>query len=215
MKMNNLTKLVKGVLVSVALVTTVVACGNKNKDNPNLNAYQQACSNCGDITGFPFFTAQTTAQSMTYGSYANAMKINWSFSGQNISQQQQNNQNNNGYSYGAPSMMYTGKVSAIGTVTVNSLLNLGMCPQIPPGNYQLATQTVGAWNGNGNQAQVSGIRLLMTRDNIQFTAILSNAYAAEYVGYGYGYASRTQISGNLQIEQVNGFYCNSASFYLY
>ena len=51
MKTYNLAKLVKGFLVSALLITTVVACGNKDKDNQNQNAFQQSCGNCGDISG--------------------------------------------------------------------------------------------------------------------------------------------------------------------
>jgi hypothetical protein len=212
MKTINFKKLVKGVLISAALVTSVVACGNKNKDNPNMNAYQMSCANCGDISGIPFYTVQTTVQSMSFGQ--NAMRLNLSFSGQNTQQPLNQGQSTGQYSYYSPaSMTYTGKVSAIGTAAVSYQMNLGMCPQLPAGNYNVATQTVGMWNGNGSQAQVSGIRLVLTKDNITAYATLSNVWAIEYP-YS-SYSSSTRMSGNFIIEQVNGYWCQNASFYLY
>lgn len=215
MKTYNLTKLVKGVLISAALITSVVACGNKNKDNNNLNAFQYACTNCGDISPIAFFSVNTTAQSMSYyGGSTTAMRLGLSFAGQNIQQQQQSGQNNTNYYYGAPaSMMYTGKVSAIGTAAISYPLNLGMCPQLPPGNYNVQTKNVGMWNGNGSQAQISGLRLELSKEGYSAQVVLSNAWAIEYP-YS-GYSSSTRLSGNVQVESVNGYWCQGANFYLY
>jgi hypothetical protein len=205
----NVKKLVQKVLLSAALVATVVACGDKNRDDKQLNAFQQSCvSNCQDISPIPFFTVNTTAQSQTYGYWggnATAMRINLSFAGQNLSQTQQQNQNYN--SWASPAMNYSGRVSVVGTVTVNSVLNLGFCPQVPAGQYSLATQTAGQWN----QGQISGIRFVITGP-VSMTALLLNASASEQV---YGYSSSTRLWGNLQVETVNGYYCQGANFYLY
>lgn len=204
MKTYNLTKLVKGLALATALVTSVIACGNKNKDNQNLNAYQQSCSNCQNISGYPFFTTQTTAQSVR--SYNVGMRINWSFSGQNQSQVQGQNQTQ--YNpYGSPAMNYSGQVSALGNIVVTTAIPPSMCPSIPAGQYNLSTQTVGTWN----QGQISGLKFLVTGP-VAFTAILLNAQATEYMN---GYSTSSRIMGNLQIEQVNGYYCNSNDFYLY
>lgn len=211
MKTYNLAKLVKGVFLAAALVTSVVACGNKDKNNNNQNAFQMSCSNCGDISPIAFFSVNSTAQSMSYYGSTTAMRLSLSFAGQNIQQQQQSGQN---YYYGAPaSMMYTGKVSAIGTAAVTYPLNLGMCPQMPAGNYNVVTRNVGMWNGNGSQAQVSGLRVELQKDGLSATAVLTNVWAIEYP-YS-GYSSSTRLSGNVQIESVNGFWCQGANFYLY
>lgn len=214
MKTLKLTKLVKGVLISAALITSVVACGNKNKDNNNQNAFQMSCSNCGEISGIPFFSVNTVAQSMSYYGSTTAMRLSLSFSGQNAQQQQQPQQQGQQYNYYSPaSMLYTGKVSAIGTVAVSYPLNLGMCPQLPAGNYNLVTRNAGMWNGNGSQAQISGLRVELQRDGMNIVASFSNVWAIEYPYSGYSSSSR--LSGNLQIEQVNGYWCQGANYYLY
>jgi hypothetical protein len=205
------TKLAKGILLAAALVTSVIACGKKNQDNnQNINAFTQSCVNCQNITGFPFFTAQTRAYKMNYsgygyGGYAEAFKINWSFSGQNVSSQTQAS-NPYGQTYGSPAMTYSGQVSAAGQVTVTTPINFGFCPAIPPGAYNLTTQTVGQWNGG----QISGLKLLIT-GAVNMTAIFTQGQASEG---GYGYAAGSFISGNMIIEQVNGYYCQGANLYL-
>lgn len=215
MKTNNLTKLkvlnkvFKGLLIAVGLITTVVACGGNKTNNQNLNAYQQSCSNCQNITGYPFFTVQTTAQNMTY--YGNQLRLSLNFSGQNVSQSQMQSGANGGYVSGSPAMMYSGQVAAMGEVTVNSAIRFGNCPEVPAGQYTLSTQTVGTWNGNGYQAQISGLRLITTNGPVTFTLVMSNAYASEMV---YAYSSSTSLNGNLQIETVNGLNCFGTQYYM-
>ena len=208
MSTQNLTKLAKGILLAAALVTSVIACGKKNQDNnQNMNAFTMSCVNCQNITGFPFFTAQTGAyrlNSYSYGS-TEAFRINWSFSGQNVNSQTQAN-NPYGQQYGSPAMTYNGQVSAAGQVTVTNPINFGFCPAIPPGAYTLATQAAGQWSGG----QISGIKLLITGP-VSFTAIFTQGQASDN---GYGYAAGNFVSGNMQIEQVNGYFCQGASLYL-
>ncbi len=202
------TKLAKSILLAAALVTSVIACGKKNQDNnQNINQFTQSCVNCQNITGFPFFTAQTTAYKMNYYGYGSteAFKINWSFSGQNVSSQTQAN-NPYGQTYGSPAMTYSGQVSAAGQVSVTAPLSFGFCPAIPPGAYNLTTQTVGQWNGG----QISGLKLLIT-GAVNIVAIFTQGQASDN---GYGYAGGNFISGNMQLESVNGYYCQGASLYL-
>ena len=208
MRTEKLTKLAKGFFLAAAVMTSVIACGKKNADNnQNVNAFTQSCVNCQNITGFPFFTAQTQAfLSNTYGGYAETMRINWSFSGQNVNSQSQAN-NPGGQQYGSPAMNYNGQVSAAGQVTVGTVVPARyFCPGIPAGTYNLTTQTVGQWS----QGAVSGLKLLITGP-VNMTAILSNGQASEY---GYQYQTGSHISGNLQIEQVNGYYCQGLTLYL-
>lgn len=178
----NLTKLTKGVLATF-LFSTLVACGNRrDNNNQNINAYNQSCAvNCEGISGYPFFTAQTQALRQGYGysyGYTTAMAISWSFSGQNISNQTQNQNYNQ---YAPPAMNYVGKVSAAGQVSVvTALSDMGLCPQIPAGTYNLTTHTGGQWQ-NG---QISGLRILITGP-VTITATLSNAQATQS-GYGGG-----------------------------
>lgn len=223
MRNNNLTKLVKGILAT-ALLSTLVACGNKKDDNnPQLNAFTQSCVNCDGITGFPFFTAQSKASlysSYGYSGYGaqSAMAINWSFSGQNINSQAQGqaqgqlpgSQPYNQYG-SSPAMNYVGKVSAAGQVSVTTAIggagsNSYFCPAIPAGTYNLATQTVGQW-ANG---QISGLKLIVSGP-VTMTMILNQAQASQY---SYQYSTTSYISGGLVIEQVNGYYCQGLQFYL-
>lgn len=208
MSTQKFTKLAKGILLATALITSVIACGKKNQDNnQNINAFTQSCVNCQNITGFPFFTAQTSAYRTNYYGYGytQAFKINWSFSGQNVNSQTQAS-NPYGQQYGSPAMSYNGQVSAAGQVSVTTALNFGFCPAIPPGAYNLTTQTVGQWSGG----QISGLKLLLT-GAVSMTAILTQGQASDN---GYGTAAGSFVSGNLQIEQVNGYYCQGASLYL-
>lgn len=205
MKNNNLTKIVKGIFAA-ALLSTLVACGNKNKDNnQNLNAFTQSCVNCDGITGFPFFSAQTQAYMMSYYGYGytNALSINWSFSGQNINGQAQGQNYNQ---YASPAMNYVGKVSAAGQINVTAALNLGFCPQVPAGQYTISTQTVGQW-ANG---KISGLRFLVSGP-VTITAVINDAQAYEN---GYQYSSSGRVSGQILIEQVNGYYCQGSTLYL-
>ncbi|MGZ3692101.1 MAG: hypothetical protein ACXVAX_11400 [Pseudobdellovibrio sp.] len=208
MKTNNLTKLFKGLFVAAALASSVVACGSKNNNNQNLNAYQQSCSNCQNITGYPFFTVSAIAYNQVY--YSNSLKMNLNFSGQNVSQA---NNNNNGYGYySPPSMQYSGQVGAVGDVTVSAPINFGNCPQVPAGDYTISTQTVGTWNGNGSQAQISGLRLVTTNGPVTFTMVFTNASAVEYA---MSYSSSTRLYGNVQIDTVNGLNCFGTQYYMY
>jgi hypothetical protein len=212
MKTYNLTKLVKGVVLAAALVTSVVACGNKDKNNNNQNAFQMSCTNCGDISGIPFFSVNSTVQSMSYYGSQTAMRLSLTFSGQNTQQQQGTGQTN--YYYGAPaSMMYTGKASAIGIAAISYPLSLGMCPQLPPGNWNIVTRNAGMWNGSGSQAQISGLRVELQKDGMNAVAVFTNVAAVEYP-YS-GYSSQTRLWGNMQIESVNGYWCQGANFQLY
>lgn len=210
-QINSLAKLVKTLVVATTLSMVLVACKNDKVDNSQqINAYTQSCVNCEGIgiTGFPFFTAQTQAYRQSGYSYAAAMAINWSFSGQNISNQAQP-QNYNQYASAA--MNYVGKVSAAGQINVATALNLGFCPQIPAGTYNLTTQKVGQWA----QGQISNIKFLIS-GAVTMTATLSQAQAVEY-SYGLQYSANTnsRMSGYFTIEQVNGYYCQGAQFYLY
>lgn len=206
MKNINLTKLIKGILAMTVVSSMLIACGKKEDNNAQINAYTQNCANCEGlgITGFPFFTAQTQAYSQTGWTYSNAMALSWSFSGQNISGQSTQNYNQ----YASPAMNYVGKVSAAGKVTVSSALNLGFCPQIPAGTYNLTTQTVGQW-ANG---QISGLRLIVT-GAVNMTITLNQAQAYEY-SYGYYSSSSSRVYGTMIVEQVNGYYCQGAQFNL-
>ena len=208
MSTQKFTKLAKGILLAAALVTSVIACGKKNQDNnQNMNAYTMSCVNCQNITGFPFFTAQTKAYRTNYYGYGytEAFKLNWSFSGQNVNSQTQAN-NPYGQQYGSPAMTYNGQVSAAGQLTVTTALNFGFCPAIPPGAYNLTTQSAGQWSAGA----ISGLKLLVTGP-VSFTVIFTQGQASDN---GYGYAAGSYVSGNMQIEQVNGYYCQSASVYL-
>lgn len=219
MKNNNIPKLVKGIFTAAILSTLLMACGKKNDETLPVNAFTQSCINCEGITGFPFFSAQTQAyqQNQGYG-YTTAMAISWSFSGQNINgqaqqglpgQQAQGQYGQQYNQYASPAMNYVGKVSAAGKVTVSGGLNLGFCPQVPAGTYNLTTQTVGQW-ANG---QISGLRMLIS-GAVTMTASLSQAQASEY-SYGYqSTAGTSRLYGTLIIEQVNGYYCQGAQFYL-
>jgi hypothetical protein len=206
MKCNNLTKIAKGFLAT-ALLSTLVACGKKaDNNNQNLNAFNLGCvANCEGITGIPFFTAQTQAYKMNYYGYGytNAMTLNLSFSGQNINSQAQGQNNNQ---YASPAMNYVGKVSAAGQVNVAAVLNLGFCPAVPAGQYNLVTQTAGQW-ANGT---ISGLRMLI-QGPVAITAVINQAQASEY---GYQYSSSSRVTGQIVIEQVNGYFCQGATLQL-
>lgn len=215
MKNINLTKLVKGLLTASLISTVLIACGNKKDDNTaQLNAFTQSCVNCEGITGFPFFSAQTKASlynSYSYGYNSQAaMNVNWSFSGQNINTQTQQQGTQPTYQYGSPAMNYVGKVSAAGQVTVTAPIggtnNGYFCPAIPAGTYTLATQTVGQWT-NG---VITGLRLIITGP-VSMVITLSQAQASQYT---YQYSSTSYISGGMIVEQVNGFYCQGLQFYM-
>jgi len=210
MRTYNLTNLAKAGLLAVALVTSVIACGKKSdNNNQNINAFTQSCVNCQNITGYPFFTAQTAAYlANPYGGYQQALTINWSFSGQNVSSQAQAN-NPYGQSYGSPAMNYNGQVSAAGQISVTTpLSNRYFCPGMPAGTYNLTTQTVGQWSAGA----ISGLKLLISGP-VNAVAILTQAQASDYGYGGYG-TSSSRISGNLQIESVNGYYCQGLQLYL-
>ncbi len=208
MKNNNLIKLIKAVIAGALLSALLIACGKKNVDPLPVNAFTKNCPGCDGITGFPFFTATTQAlsQSGYGGSYNSGMTLSWSFSGQNISGQAQGQTYN---PHASPAMNYVGKVSAAGKVTVAGVLNLGFCPAVPAGTYDLSTQTVGQW-ANG---QISGLRMLITGP-VTMTVTLSQAQASQY-SYSNSYSQSTsRIYGTMIIEQVNGYYCQGAQFYL-
>lgn len=209
MKNFNLTKLAKGLLTAALLSTVLIACGNKKDDNTApVNAFTQSCVNCEGITGFPFFIAQTKASlynSYSYGGYNSqaAMTINWSFSGQNVSPQTQQQGTQPNYQYGSPAMNYVGKVSAAGQVTVTQIIgganNGYFCPAIPAGTYTLATYTVGQWT-NG---VISGLKLVVSGP-VSMTVSLNQAQASQY---SYQYSNSSYIYGTMVVEQVNGYYC--------
>ncbi len=204
----NLKKLAKG-LITVALLSTVlIACGNKKDNNTApVNAFTQSCVNCEGITGLPFFIAQTKASlysSYSYGyNQQAAMTLNWSFSGQNLAAQPQQQGTQPTYQYGSPAMNYVGKVSAAGQVTVTQIIGGGnggyFCPAIPAGAYTLSTYTVGQWT-NG---VISGLKLVVTGP-VSMTISLSQAQASQY---SYQYSNSSYIYGTMVVEQVNGFNC--------
>jgi hypothetical protein len=209
MKNNNLTKIAKG-LLALALLSTLVACGKKtDNNNQNLNAFTQNCINCVDngITGFPFFSSQSQAYKPSYYGYGytNAMTLNLSFSGQNINAQAQAQDNNN--QFVSPAMNYVGKVSAAGQVNVAAVLNLGFCPAVPAGQYNLSTQTVGQWS----KGAISGLRMLISGP-VTMTAVINQAQAYEY-GYSQ-YSNNSRVYGQIVIEQVNGYFCQGATLQL-
>lgn len=209
MKNFNLTKLAKGLFTAALLSTVLIACGNKKDDNTaQLNAFTQSCVNCEGITGFPFFIVQTKAS--LYNSYSyygynsqSAMTINWSFSGQNVAVQPQQQGTQPTYQYGSPAMNYVGKVSAAGQVTVTQAIgSTGMsyfCPPILAGTYNLATHTVGQWT-NG---VITGLRMVLTGP-VSMTVSLMQAQASQYT---YQYSNSSYIYGTMVVEQVNGFNC--------
>lgn len=212
MKNVNLTKLIKGTMALALVSSLLIACGKKEDNSNQINAYTQNCANCEGlgITGFPFFTAQTQAYSQLGWSYSSAMTLSWSFSGQNISGQSTQNYNQ----YASPAMNYVGKVSVAGKVRVLSQIGNSQngsnyfCPVIPVGEYNLTTQSVGQW-ANG---QISGLRLLVTGP-VTMTITLNQAQAYEY-SYGYQYSSGSRVYGNMIVEQVNGYYCQGLQFQL-
>jgi len=91
-------------------------------------------------------------------------------------------------------------------VTVTNALSFGFCPAIPPGAYTLSTQTAGQWSGG----QISRIKLIVSGP-VSYTAIFTQGQASDN---GYGYSAGSYISGRMQIEQVNGYYCQGL-FYMY
>lgn len=216
MKNSNLAKikgLLKGVVAGAALLGVLAACGNKNDNTTPINAFTQSCVNCENITGFPFFSAQTQAYSMNYSSWSgtSALTLAWSFSGQNTNTQ---NSGQNYNQWASPAMNYAGQVSAAGTANVTTALNLGFCPQLPPGRYNLTTQTVGQWN----QGQISGLKMLLTGP-VTAVAVVNQAQASEY-SYGGGWfggggTATSRVNGYLVIEQVNGYYCQGAQLTMY
>ena len=209
MKNFNLTKLAKGLLTAALLSTVLIACGNKKDDNTvQLNAFTQNCVNCEGITGYPFFITQTKASLYNsysyYGNYSQAaMNINWSFSGQNLTAQPQQQGTQPSYQYGSPAMNYVGKVSAAGQVTVTQVIGGGnsgyFCPAIPAGTYNLATQTVGQWT-NG---VITGLRMVLSGP-VSMMISLTQAQASQNT---YQYSNSSYISGTMIIEQVNGYNC--------
>lgn len=214
MKNSNLTKkmtaLLKGVFVTALVTSALVACGNKNNNTTQpVNAYTQSCANCQNITGYPFFSAQTQVLSPNYygggyyGGGTAAATISWSFSGQNTSSSA-TGQNYN--PYGSPAMNYVGQVSVAGQLNVTTALGGTACPPIPAGTYTITTQQVGQWAGG----QISGLRLLISGANVQATATVNNAQA--YDSYGYGYSSGAnsnlgRVIGSISIESNNGLQC--------
>lgn len=204
----NLTKLAKGLLTAALLSTVLIACGNKKDDNTaQLNAFTQSCVNCEGITGFPFFITQTKASlysSYSYGyNQQAAMTLNWSFSGQNLAAQPQQQGTQPTYQYGSPAMNYVGKVSAAGQVTVTQIIGGGnggyFCPAIPAGTYNLNTLTVGQWT-NG---VITGLRMVVAGP-VSMTISLSQAQAWQNT---YQYSNSSYIYGTMIVEQVNGYYC--------
>jgi hypothetical protein len=69
------------------------------------------------------------------------------------------------------------------------------------------------WNGSGSQAQISGLRVELQKDGMNAVAVFTNVAAVEYP-YS-GYSSQTRLWGNMQIESVNGYWCQGANFQLY
>ena len=206
----NLKKLAKGLMTVALLSTVLIACGNKKDDNTaQLNAFTQSCVNCEGITGFPFFITQTKASLFSSYSYGYnqqaAMTINWSFSGQNLAAQPQQQGSQPSYQYGSPAMNYVGKVSAAGQVTVTQIIGGGngyFCPAIPAGTYTLATYTVGQWT-NG---VISGLKLVVTGP-VSMTISLSQAQAWQNTSQYSQYSNSSYIYGTMVVEQVNGYYC--------
>lgn len=223
MKTYNLSQVVKGLVLATALVAGLAACGKKADNNQPQNVFQQS-NNDADITGQPFFETTTRAYSQNYWSSSNFLTINWQFAGQNINPNgvQNNSYNNNyNYNYASPSMAYAGKVAAAGNIVLSAPLNLSFCGTIPAGTYNLTTSTVGRWN----QGQISGLRLALIGP-VTFYVVLYNAQAYDYsFGNSYPYAQPYQqgyyqqngkrISGTLQIESVNGYYCQGSSYTMY
>lgn len=229
MKTYNLSQVVKGLVLATALLAGLTACGKKADNNQPQNVFQQS-NNDADITGQPFFETTTRAYNINSWNSSNFLTINWQFAGQNINPNgAQNNNNNygyNNYNYSAPSMQYSGKVAAAGNVVLSTPLNLSFCGTIPAGTYTLTTTTVGRWN----QGQISGLRLAASGP-VTFYVVLYNAQAYDYsFGNSYPYAQPYQqpyqqgyyqsangkrVSGSLQIEQVNGYYCQGSSYQMY
>ncbi len=198
MKNNNLSKLFKAIF-AVGILTTVIACGKKNdNNNAQVNAFQMGCNDCGDITGLTFFTADSQ-------DYYRFLRINWNFSGQNPNNGQvipQASPQPNNYS-NSPAQNYTGKVSAIGQITVSTPVNFGFC-QIPQGQYTFGTQIVGRWDA-GN---VTNLRITTTGGPVSMTMILTQGYA---VNSSYQYNTYGRVAGSLTIEAVNGYNCQNVT----
>lgn len=222
MKTLNLSQIVKGVVLATALVAGLAACGRPGNEN-NFNVFQQD-NRDPDINGQSFFEATTRAYSInSWNTNANSLTLNWRFAGQNTAPTAQNY--DGVYAFQSPALMYSGKVSAVGTVVVSAPLNLYFCGQVPAGNYELGTEVVGRWN----QGQISGIRLI-ARGPVTFVLTLSNTQAYDYsfaggafpqphFGGGFnprfgGFQSKG-INGTMMIEQVNGFYCQGAFYNLF
>lgn len=230
MKTYNVSQIVKGLVLATALVAGLAACGKKADNNQPQNVFQQSNMD-GDINGQPFFETTTRAYSQNSWNYSSYLTINWQFAGQNINPNTANNNSNsfnNGYnnSFSSPSMIYSGKVAAVGSIAVSASMNMSFCGTIPAGTYNIQTTTVGRWN----QGQISGIRLAAVGP-VTFSIVLYNAQAYDYsYGSSYPYAQPYQppyyqqgyyqsangkrITGTLQIESVNGYYCQGASYYM-
>jgi hypothetical protein len=229
MKTFKMTKIVKGFVLATSLVVGLTACGKKaDNNNQAQNVFQQSNLD-GEINGQPFFETTTRAYSQNYWTASTYLTLNWQFAGQNISPtnpQNNNNSFNNGFnnSFSSPAMAYSGKVAAAGSMVIAAPLNLSFCGLIPAGTYNLTTATVGRWN----QGQISGVRIVLSGP-VTFYAVLYNAQATEFAGNNYPYqqpfnqgfqqpyqsANGRRITGTLQIEQVNGYYCQGASYYMY
>lgn len=225
MKTTNFWKYTASIL-AVSVVTSLVACGNKNQNNNNpqpVYGFEQ-CVNCQGINGAAFFTAQSTD---TYGSFA----LNWSFTGQaagaipqqqyNPYQQQYNpyQQQYNPYQQQQYSpnpyvnqyspMSYSGLVGVVGQLAVNQGMNLGYC-QLPGGNYNLGTLSAGQWT----MGIVYNLRMQATGPaNIVLTLTQGQVSSPGYLQpgqMGSGVNPNGRLFANVMIESVNGQPCQTS-----
>lgn len=215
MKTTNFWKYTAAIL-AVSVVTSLVACGNKNQNNnpQPVNGFEQ-CVNCQNINGAAFFTAQA---SDSYG----AIALNISFTGQNIATQPVQPVNNGyGNNYGgyygsgysnynpyqsSPIISYSGPVGASGQFAVNQNMNLGYC-QLPLGSYNLGTVSAGQWSSGivyNLRMQASGPA------NIVMTITTGQVSSPGYLQpgqLGSGMNPTGRLFANIMIESVNGQPC--------
>lgn len=233
MKATNRLKYSAGVLI-LSMLTTLSSCGNKGGSDSTPVVVQPAavcgvnipCNGTVNPVG-----GQTLFQAESQDWYS-VVKLTWTFLAQNaIAVPVQNNYNqygsyntmypNTGSLYGGgnlygtsyntapPAMMtYSGPVGVNGTLSVLQGMNLGMC-QLPVGTYSLGTLTSGQWM----QSQVYNLRMqasgpaavimTLSQGQVSGTTSLQTGLWTDTNAVG-------RIFGNIVIESVNGYPCNTS-----
>lgn len=188
--MKTLTKMMTLTAVTIA-TAFVIACENKNKNNPaNLPVYQN-----GMVNGPEFFRAESKDTNQT-------MFFNFSFlSSTGVATPYYNNLN-----YGSPVINYVGPVGVNGSLSVTMGQYLGGC-LVQAGTYTLSTVQVGTWSN----ALVQDVRLQASGPASMIISIRNAQVAAKpYNQMGNLWTEIPQygrIFGKLVIENVNGYNC--------